>query len=191
MSGIGRTQSYFTGQLLVAMPTMPDPRFAKTVIYMCAHSEEGAMGLVVNRLAEELNFQDLMSQVGLEDVQVRRRIEIHFGGPVESGRGFLLHSSEFEHDGTMPVDDHIALTASVDMLKEIAEGGGPGKCLLALGYSGWGPGQLDQEIQGNGWLNVDADEDLVFGRDLESKWEKAVAKIGVDPAMLSSTAGRA
>ena len=191
MSGIGRTQSYFTGQLLVAMPTMPDPRFAKTVIYMCAHSEEGAMGLVVNRLAEELNFRDLMSQVGLEDIQVRRRIEIHFGGPVESGRGFLLHSSEFEHDGTMPVDDHIALTASVDMLKEIAEGGGPCKCLLALGYSGWGPGQLDSEIQSNGWLNVPADSGLVFDSELDSKWERAIAKLGIDVSLLSGEAGHA
>ncbi|MEN8195747.1 MAG: YqgE/AlgH family protein [Pseudomonadota bacterium] len=191
MSGTGQTRSYFTGQLLVAMPNMPDPRFAKTVIYMCAHSEEGAMGLVVNRLAEELSFPDLLCQVGLEGVEVRRSIEVHFGGPVESGRGFVLHSTDFEQDGTMMVDDGVALTASVDMLKEIAEGGGPGNCLLALGYSGWGPGQLDQEIQGNGWLNVAADADLVFGRDLESKWEKAIAKIGVDPSMLSSTAGRA
>ena len=184
-------QSFLTGQLLVAMPNMPDPRFAKTVIFMCAHSEEGAMGLVVNRLADGLDFEELLCQVGLEGIRVRRSIDIHFGGPVESGRGFVLHSAEFEQDGTMPVDDRVALTASVDMLKEIAEGGGPGNCLLALGYSGWGPGQLEQEIHGNGWLNVTADEDLLFGPDLEAKWQKAVAKIGIDPSMLSSNAGRA
>jgi len=184
-------RGFFTGQLLIAMPTMPDPRFARTVIYMCAHSDEGALGLVVNKLFDDLSFEDLLDQVGIEPTSCKHTIPVHSGGPVESGRGFVLHSNEFTDESTMAVDDKIALTASVDILRAIAQGTGPRNCLLALGYSGWGPGQLESEIHENGWLNVPADDALIFDHDLENKWQRAIAKIGVDFAKLSGQAGRA
>jgi putative transcriptional regulator len=184
-------KGYLTGQLLVAMPGMPDPRFARTVIYMCAHSAEGAMGLVINRLMESLSFDELLQQIGLEDELCQRQIRVHTGGPVESGRGFVLHSAEFMEEGSMRIDETMALTASVDILRAVIAGGGPRDCLLALGYSGWGPGQLESEIHGNGWLNVPADRALIFDDELGTKWERAIAKIGVDFSMLSGDAGRA
>ena len=179
------------GQLLIAMPGMQDPRFAKTVIYMCAHSPDGAMGLVVNRVIDDLSFPDLLEQLGIEPGDLGERINVHFGGPVESGRGFVLHSPDYMHDATLVVDDAVALTATVDILKAIATGRGPRRSLLALGYSGWGPGQLDSEIRANGWLSVDSDNDLVFGPDLDGKWERAMGKLGIDPRMLSDDAGHA
>jgi putative transcriptional regulator len=180
---------YLTGQLLVAMPGLADPRFARTVIYMCAHNAEGAMGLVLNKTIESLTFPDLLSQLGIESTAGGIPIRIHFGGPVESGRGFVLHSADYVQDATMLVDSAVALTATIDILKAIAQGAGPKQRLLALGYSGWGAGQLDAEIKANGWLSVAADEDLVFGGDLEGKWLKAMKKIGIDPIMLADTAG--
>ena len=191
MSKKETAKGYLAGQLLIAMPNMPDPRFARTVIYVCAHTSDGAMGLVVNRLFESLSFEELLTQVGVETDSCRRQIRVHAGGPVESGRGFVLHTTDFVRDGTMVVDDGVALTASVDILKAIAEGQGPRECLLALGYSGWGPGQLENEIQANGWLHVPADEALVFDAAIESKWERAFAKIGVDFSKLSGDAGHA
>ena len=183
---------YLTGQLLIAMPTMRDPRFARSVIYICAHSDEGAMGLVVNRLIGSLTFADLMEQLNLTEPQNDPEKKIHFGGPVETSRGFVLHTAEYKQDETMVVDGTIGLTATVDVLRDIAIGGGPRRSLLALGYSGWGPGQLETEIQDNGWLSVDADVALVFDdTDLDHKWDRAMAKIGVEPSMLSGEAGRA
>ena len=184
-------KGFLTGQLLIAMPQMPDPRFARTVIYICAHSDDGAMGLVINRLFEELSFQDLLEQVGLRDADLTNEIPVHSGGPVESARGFVLHSAEFVHDETMVVDEGVALTASVDILRAIAHGEGPRQSLLALGYSGWGPGQLENEIHGNGWLNAPADDDLLYGEPLETKWKRSIAKIGIDFSMLSGQSGRA
>lgn len=182
---------YLAGHLLAAMPGMPDPRFAKTVIYMCAHSADGAMGLVVNREIETFTFPDLLDQLGIESTVSVERIPVHFGGPVESGRGFVLHSAEYLQDATLVVDERIALTATVDILKDIAEGVGPSSSLLALGYAGWGPGQLDSEIKSNGWLHVPADPDIVFDPDLDNKWERAMTRIGIDPRMLSDDAGHA
>jgi putative transcriptional regulator len=182
---------YLAGQLLVAMPGMRDPRFAKTVIYVCAHSEEGAMGLVVNRPLESLTFGDLLQQLGIDPSEVRKSASVHFGGPVESGRGFVLHSSDYQHEDTMQVGESIALTATIDILRAIALGDGPSRHLLALGYAGWGPGQLDSEIRANGWLHVAADDELVFGSELDTKWQRAMAKLGVDPRMLSDVAGHA
>lgn len=182
---------YLAGQLLIAMPGMRDPRFEKTVIYMCAHNADGAMGLVVNRALESLSFPDLLEQLGIETSGTGGKIDIHFGGPVESGRGFVLHSRDYLQDATMVVDHDVALTATVDILKAMAGGKGPLQSLLALGYSGWGPGQLDSEIMGNGWLSVPADNDLVFGAGLEDKWDRAMGKIGIDPRMLSDEAGHA
>ena len=183
--------SYLAGQMLIAMPGMRDPRFEKTVIYMCAHNADGAMGLVVNRALESLSFPDMLEQLGIHSGGSGGKINIHFGGPVESGRGFVLHSRDYLQDATLIVDQDVALTATVDILKAMAGGDGPLQSLLALGYSGWAPGQLDFEIKGNGWLHVDADDDLVFGADLEAKWDRAMNKIGVDPRMLSDEVGHA
>ena len=177
------------GQLLVAMPGMQDPRFAKTVIYICAHSSEGAMGLVVNKPCDEISFPDLLEQLGIEEYGSTDRIDLHFGGPVESSRGFVLHSQDYLREASLVVEDGMALTATIDILKAIASGTGPNHSLLAIGYAGWGPGQLDTEILNNGWLHVDADNDLVFGSDLGVKWDQAMAKIGIDPRMLSEDAG--
>ena len=182
---------YLEGQLLVAMPMMSDPRFARSVIYLCAHSGDGAMGLVVNKILESLGFPELLKQLSVEAESIDERIQLHFGGPVEAARGFVLHSADYTHEATMRVDERFALTATIDVLKAMAEGRGPRRSLLALGYAGWAPGQLESEIQGNGWLTVPADEELVFGDDQSSKWERAVGRLGIDPGKLSGVAGRA
>ncbi len=190
-SSLYNDSPYLSGQLLVAMPGIGDPRFEKTVICICAHSEEGAMGLVVNRVIENLTFPDMLKQLGIEAVPAAKKIQVHFGGPVEAGRGFVLHSSDYTHEGTLMVDEGVALTATVDILRDIAEGVGPKDTLLALGYAGWGGGQLDRELSTNGWLSVPADKELVFSTDLDSKWDRAMAKIGIDPRMLSEDVGHA
>jgi putative transcriptional regulator len=186
-----KEDGYLTGQLLVAMPQMLDERFAKSVIYLCAHTEDGAMGLVVNKLLENIDFPDLLDQLDLSPAPGGDDIRVHFGGPVESGRGFVLHTSDYVQDATMVIDDQIAMTATTDILREIAEGDGPRNSLLALGYAGWGPGQLDTEIQANGWLSVAADDTLVFGTDPDTIWKGALAKMGIDVSMLSGDAGHA
>ena len=191
MPDLDDTENYMSGHLLVAMPSMEDPRFARTVIYLCAHSAEGAMGLVVNQVLDSLSFPDLLDQLDIETASMDDGTPIHFGGPVESGRGFVLHSADYVQETTLVVDGDIALTATVDILKAIAEGSGPSRSLLALGYAGWGPGQLDSEIKANGWLQVAPDDDLVFGPEFDSKWERAIAKLGIDPSMLSGQAGNA
>ena len=193
MDGNGErdTGPYLEGQLLVAMPTMGDPRFARSVIYLCAHSDDGAMGLVVNKLLESLSFTDLLEQLDIEAHGVNEDIRVHFGGPVEAARGFVLHSTDYAHEATMRVDEGFALTATIDVLKAMAEGRGPRLSMLALGYAGWAPGQLDNEIQENGWLTVPADEELVFDRDQDGKWERAVGRLGIDPGNLSGVSGRA
>ena len=182
---------YFTGQLLIAMPGMQDERFYKTVIYLCAHTDDGAMGLVLNQVIKGLSFPGLLEQLGIDGVVSDRSVPIHFGGPVESGRGFVLHSNEYQQDSTLEVDGDISLTATVDVLKAIARGRGPKHSLLALGYAGWGPGQLDDEIRANGWLQAPADMDLIFDDDQVDKWERSIAKIGIDPRMLSDGVGHA
>ncbi len=159
---------YLIGQLIIAMPTMSDPRFARTVIYMCVHNDEGAMGLVVNKLLDALTFADLLEQLEIESLGVAPTIPIHYGGPVESGRGFVLHSTDYHKEGTITVDETIGLTATIDILQDVAEEQGPRMALLALGYAGWGAGQLDSEIQQNAWLNVPADDSLLFDTDIES-----------------------
>ena len=176
---------YFEGQLLVAMPAMPDPRFERSVIYLCAHSEEGAMGIVVNKPLESLSFSELLEQLEIETETDDERIR------VEAARGFVLHSADYVHDATMMVDEEFALTATVDVLKALAEGDGPRDSLLALGYAGWAPGQLDEEVQGNGWLTVPASEDLVFRQENDTKWQSAVASLGVDISNLSGDVGHA
>ena len=182
---------YLTGQFVVAMPAMGDPRFSRSVIYMCVHNEEGAMGLIINKLADALSFTELLTQLDIKNLGSAPKSPIHFGGPVETGRGFVLHSSEYNRDGTIDVADGMALTATIDILQDIAEKCGPEKFLLALGYAGWGAGQLDDEIQQNAWLHVPADPELTFGQDNEEKWEHAIAKIGVNPSFLSDEVGHA
>ncbi len=191
MTNDSRDNGYLTGQMLVAMPQMLDERFVKSVIYMCAHTEDGAMGLVVNKILEDVNFPDLLEQLDINSKTNGKNIGVYFGGPVESGRGFVLHSSDYQQDGTMIIDPQIALTATTDILRDIAKGKGPAKSLLALGYAGWGPGQLDAELQANGWLSVDAEPELVFGSEPDKAWQVALAKIGIDASMLSGEAGHA
>ena len=183
--------NYLSGQMLIAMPGMTDPRFEKAVIYICAHNEDGAMGLVVNRPIESMTFPEMLKQLDIEPSESEDVIRVLLGGPVEQARGFVLHSPDYLQDASMVVDDDVALTATIDILRAIADGAGPRNRLLALGYAGWGPGQLDSEILHNGWLNVSADDDLVFGEDLDAKWERAMAKIGIDPLLLSDDAGHA
>jgi len=182
---------YLVGHLLVAMPGMPDQRFSRAVIYICAHNDDGAMGLVINQPMAEMSFGDLLAQLNLVQTDPRAAISIQFGGPVEQGRGFVLHSPDYMHEATLAVDGAVALTGTVDILQAIADGHGPKKCILALGYAGWGAGQLDDEILANGWLTVKADPEIVFNVDLEQKWDTAVAKLGIDPGALSEDAGHA
>jgi len=184
-------EGYLGGQVLIAMPSMQDPRFAKSVICLCAHSSEGAMGIVVNKAIDSLSFDDLLQQLGLEPVPPQRRIRLLHGGPVEGGRGFVLHTADWSSEGSLPVTSELALTASVDILKAIAGGGGPRRGILALGYAGWGPGQLEEEIQRNVWLSVPADEELLFDEADDRKWFQAMAKLKVDPLLLSGSAGHA
>ncbi|MGD9543217.1 MAG: YqgE/AlgH family protein [Methylocystis sp.] len=190
---------FLDGQLLIAMPSMLDQRFARSVIYLCAHSEEGAMGIVVNQPARVRNFPDLLVQLQVIAPQERislpsmaEDIQVLSGGPVQTDRGFVLHSPDFFLDNsTLPIDDGVSLTATIDILRAIAAGTGPDRALLALGYAGWDAGQLEEEIQRNGWLNCPADPGLLFDRDLDSKYARALRSIGVDPERLSTHAGHA
>lgn len=182
-----------SGQILIAMPGMADPRFERSVVLLCAHSAEGAMGLIVNKPLEELSFSGLLGQLNIPLGPEGRDIRVHFGGPVERGRGFVLHSSDWRPlgEGTMQVPGGLEMTATINVLEALASGGGPGKALLALGYSGWGPGQLEAEIARNDWLTCEAPEGLVFGADDRVKWSAALRGMGIDPLTLSAAAGRA
>jgi putative transcriptional regulator len=182
---------YLEGQMLIAMPGMADERFQRTLIYLCAHSAEGAMGLVVNKAMNNISFPELLEQLGIDGSKLDRKIQVYFGGPVEQSRGFVLHTPDYSQDASLPVDDRFVLTASVDVLRAIAEGTGPRQCLMALGYAGWAPGQLETEIQANGWLHVPADEKLIFDTDDDDKWIAAVSKLGIDLSLLSGEAGHA
>ena len=190
---------FLDGQMLIAMPSMRDERFARTVIYMCAHSAEGAMGIVVNQPAREISFPDLLVKLEVipaaERIQLPARagsVQVLKGGPVETQRGFVLHSADFYiENSTLPIANDISLTATLDILKAIARGEGPASALLALGYAGWAPGQLEHEFQLNGWLHCVADLELVFGADTGGKYERALHKLGIDLGMLSSQSGHA
>lgn len=187
------------GQFLIAMPNMTDGRFDHSVIYVCSHSEQGAMGLVLNQIARHLSLEDLFIQLNILDDEsaIRlppkfREMNVHKGGPVEVERGFVLHSDDFVIDrATLPIADGICLTATLEILRAMAEGSGPEQAMLALGYSGWAPGQLENEIQANGWLTGPADRQLVFDPVYDDKWQRALVSIGVDPAMLFGDAGHA
>lgn len=183
--------SPYRNSLLIAMPGMRESFFAKSVIYVCAHSEAGAMGIVINQKLPDIAFSDLLAQLMLPQSQMKVEPVVHFGGPVDTGRGFVLHSGDFMREDTVRLDGGICITGTVDILRAMAEGRGPDRSIFALGYAGWGPGQLEAEMQANTWLTVPADDDLVFSPDLAGKWEKALGRLGVSPLMLSAEAGHA
>jgi putative transcriptional regulator len=180
-----------TGQLLIAMPAMGTPQFVQSVIFMCAHTPNGAMGIVVNRPLSRPSFDDLLEQLEVHPAPPARRISLFRGGPVDAARGLVLHTTDWTSGDSMLVDERVALTASLDVLKAIADGGGPEHGMLALGYAGWGPGQLDREMQENAWLTAPATLDLLFDPNHDTKWRRAMALLKVDPLLLSGTAGHA
>jgi len=190
-------QSYLDGQFLIAMPSMEDGRFARSVVYICAHSADGAMGIVINQIAPQIDFVDLLVQLDIipEGPEIRLppkvdRMLVQRGGPVETGRGFVLHSADyFIENSTLPIAENVCLTATLEILKAIVAGAGPRNAMLALGYAGWAPGQLEAEIQSNGWLHCAAPADLIFDPELATKYDRAMALLGVDLAMLSGEAG--
>ncbi len=187
-----QTLSSLEGKLLIAMPGMGDPRFDRSVVFLCSHDDEGAMGLIINKPSAEVTFAALMEQLKLTTADRLPEIPIYFGGPVEMGRGFILHSrAEYQNASTLAIDEHVGMTATLDILEDLALGQGPSRAMLALGYSGWGPGQLESEILENGWLSCDATPDLVFTDDNDGKWAAALKSMGVGAEMLSGEAGRA
>src|ERR1700746_1283131 len=183
----GRGRGYLDGQMLIAMPAMLDDRFARSLIYVCARSSEGAMGIVVNHPAPNINFSDLLVKLDVipaaDVIRLPSRagvVKVMRGGPVETERGFVLHSADFFiENSTLPIDEGICLTATIDILKAIARGEGPASAGLALGYAGGAPGQLENEIQENGWLHCSADAELIFGGDIDGKYAKALKKLGI------------
>lgn len=195
----GADSPYLDGQLLVAMPGMMDERFARAVIYLCAHSPEGAMGIILNRPATNVSMPDLLVQLEILPEMDRinlpehvGRMQVLMGGPVETSRGFVLHSPDYHiAQSTLPIDESVCLTATIDILRAIAQGRGPREAILALGYAGWGAGQLELELQANGWLNCPADAELIFSTPADIRYEMALRRIGIEPAMLSMEAGHA
>ena len=184
--------STLVGKLLIAMPDMSDPRFANTVIYMCAHTEEGGMGLIVNKPQPEVKFAKLLEQMDIPVSVSAPDVRVHYGGPVEQQRGFVLHSNDYASDnGTLDVDDTYRMTATLQVLEDLAKGEGPITSMMALGYAGWGPGQLEYEIGQNGWLTCAPNDDILFGANNDDKWAAALKLMGIDPLLLSATAGRA
>ncbi len=184
--------SNLTGKLLLAMPGMQDPRFYHSVIFMCSHNEDGAMGLIINQSLLNLTLGQLLSQLKITPgPHALLNLPVQTGGPVESGRGFLLHGADFHLKDTMQVGPHFGVTATVDALQEVAQGTGPSDLIFMLGYAGWDAGQLEQEIQDNAWMVGEADQEIIFNTPLEQKWDRALARLGVDPGLLSSAAGHA
>ncbi|MCB6179164.1 YqgE/AlgH family protein [Rhodobacter sp. Har01] len=180
------------GKILIAMPGMGDPRFARSVIMLCAHSGDGAMGLVVNRPSDELTFAGLLQHLGIACAPDLRDIRVHLGGPVERGRGFVLHSADWGTGaGSMPVPGGYRMTATLDVLEALAGGSGPDRAIFALGYSGWGPGQLEGELRRNDWLVADPGDEVLFAAPDDEKWLRALRSLGIDPLTLSAAAGRA
>ena len=180
------------GKLLVAMPGMGDTRFEHSVVLICSYSDKGAMGLIINKPSRDVRMSDVLDQLEIEPTQDAQEMQVHFGGPVETGRGFVLHSGEYSSSlHTLKISDSFGMTATLDVLEDLANGDGPAHAVMALGYSGWAPGQLEAELGQNGWLTCDADAGIVFGTDMDGKWEAALAKLGVSPLMLSAESGRA
>ena len=182
---------FLTGKLLIAMPAMEDPRFTQSVILICAHTDEGAMGIVLNRPLAKPSFVALLQQLDVEPTPPARQIRLCQGGPVDHGRGFVLHTTDWIGDGSLHVASDLALTASLDILQEITGGRGPREGLLALGYASWGPGQLDQEMGENVWLRAPTEHQVLFDDDYDTKWHRALGILRINPLKLSSVAGRA
>jgi putative transcriptional regulator len=186
------TNMDLTGRMLIAMPGMDDPRFDQSLIFVCAHSDEGAMGLVINKVSDDLKLSDLLEQLEIDAAPGARRLPIHYGGPVESGRGFVLHDAGYTSSiSTLKVDAQFSMTSTLDILEDLARGDGPAAALIALGYAGWGPGQLEGEIMQNGWLISEASEKLIFGTANAAKWGGALCSLGISPLALSAEYGTA
>jgi putative transcriptional regulator len=183
--------SPFRNHLLIAMPSLSSGFFARSVVYVCAHSPAGAMGIVINQRLPDVQFGDLLSQLNLPKSQLVIEPVVHFGGPVETGRGFVLHSTDFMREDTVRITDSICITGTIDILRAMAEGKGPHKSIFALGYAGWSAGQLEAEMQANAWLTAPADDALVFDAELGKKWDLALARVGINPLMLSDDIGHA
>ena len=186
---------FLMGQFLIAMPGMTDERFARAVIYVCAHNDDGAMGLIINQ-PQQMQFADLLVQLEILDEKeaarsATRHIIVRNGGPVERSRGFVLHSGDYRVDSSLPVSSDICLTATIDILRAISKGKGPRHAMMALGYAGWGAGQLENEIVQNGWLTAPAAVDLLFDADIGRTYDRILASLGIDLAHLSPTAGHA
>ena len=191
MADMPKASGYLGGHLLVAMPQMPDPRFARSVVYLCAHTADGAMGLIVNKLIDSLSFPDLLRQLGIETQHQTNAIRVHFGGPVEAARGFVLHSTDWGGHDTILVNPLCALSASVETLRAIAAGRGPSRWLMALGYAGWGPGQLDKEMRDHGWYAAKGGADILFDTPVNARWMATWRGEGIDPALLAPETGHA
>ncbi|HUJ47303.1 MAG TPA: YqgE/AlgH family protein [Rhizomicrobium sp.] len=184
--------NFLQGNILIALPGMTDPRFEKSVIFMCAHSAEGAMGIMVNKAIEGLHLHQLLGQLDIRPTPGAPDPQVLFGGPVETGQGFVLHSSDYgQGESTLSISSEISLTTTLDVLRAMAEGSGPKRALFALGYAGWGPGQIEGEIQANSWVHCGPDNDIVFGDGMDSKWAVALRKLGIDMSGLSANTGRA
>ena len=186
-----KNSGYLTGQMLVAMPSLDDPSFHRAVVYICAHNENGAMGIIINREIDDFSFSDVLSQMDLPSPLECQAVRLLSGGPVESSRGFVLHSTDYLREHSLKIDDNLAITATLDILRDISAGLGPSRYILALGHAGWKAGQLDGEVLENTWLTVPADQELIFSPNIAHKWEKAIAKLGCDPVNLCSEAGHA
>lgn len=183
--------SPFRHSLLIAMPNMEDGFFSRSVIYVCAHSAAGAMGIVINQQLPDVGFGELLSQLHVPQSPLLAEPIVHFGGPVETGRGFVLHSTDFMREDTVRINDTLCITGTVDILQAIAAGKGPRRSIFALGYAGWSAGQLEAEMQANSWLTVPADDELIFSTALDNKWERALGRLGINPLTLSAQAGHA
>jgi len=199
MSGSGSPAATLVGRFLVAAPSMPDERFQKSVVFLCKHDEDGALGIIVNNKVDDLPLGQVYKQLGIEVSQAAAEQPVLFGGPVETARGLVLHSADYKREETLLIEGGMALTASLEILRDMADGSGPKHAWLALGHSGWAPGQLDREMQDNAWLVVDGDAELVFDVDFAAKWQRALDRLGgkggpggrFDPASFSHQSGRA
>ena len=180
-----------TGQLLISMPSLNDERFFKTVIYLCAHSKDGAMGIIINKKIDYDLYPDLLQQLGIDKPLGNKKLFIRYGGPVESGRGFILHSDEIMKKDTLSIEKGVALTSTAEFFEDLSEDKGPRNSILALGYAGWSPGQLENEILSNSWMTLQTDSSFLFDDEVSNKWLNAYKLLGIDPNKLSYQSGRA
>ena len=180
-----------TGQLLISMPSLQDERFFKTVIYLCAHSKDGAMGIIINKKIDYDLYPDLLEQLGIDKPLDNKKLFIRYGGPVESGRGFILHSDEIIQKESLTIDSGIALTSTAEFFENLSKGKGPKNSILALGYAGWGAGQLEKEIIANSWMTLSTDSKFLFDEEVNNKWSQAYNLLGIDPNKLSHHSGNA